>query len=1170
MPTLLRCPNGHAWPASPESHAPPAAGTICPVCGIALPGRLPDNPATIAADGVAPAAVGAVPCQAETLPLMPSVEVEATLPPSARPVCPPPPVDGQATVPLAEAGLPRGPDTPAVPGYEILRPLGRGGMGIVYQARQLKLNRIVALKMILSGKYAGEEDLERFRTEGEAVARIQHPNVVQIHEVGEQDGLPFFSLEFCPGGTLEKKLSGKPLPPPEAAALVEALARGVDAAHRKGVIHRDLKPANVLLAEDGTPKITDFGLAKKLDEQGLTATGAVMGTPSYMAPEQAGGKSKDIGPACDVYALGAILYQCLTGRPPFLAATAMDTLLQVVSEEPVSVKRLNGQVPLDLETICLKCLQKEQGQRYPDAASLADDLRRFRAGEAIRARPVGRLERGWRWCRRNPAVAALTAAVSLLVVAVAVVASVGYAQTTVALRSEERQRAAALDAQKVAEEQREEARLRQKEAEEQHAAARAAEDRATSGAAFTRRLLYAANMQLAAQGWESPAGKAQAVAALLAGEVPAPGGPDLREFAWRHQWWLLYRAGVVLPDHGGAVAQGAFDGDGTLLTIDEKNHLRRWDVAERKATLDVDLAAEGTPAAVALAPGGQRLAVASAEGAVRLLDAKSGQPLRTLAMPLPGVKDVLFLDEGRKLLTRLDDGVVHVWDAETGQLRETVKGAGSRLETKFALSPDGERAINRSGSAGAFVQMVSWRNGKAGAPMNHNLTITAAGWSPDGKTLALGDIRGHVLLREAATGKPSLERISGHVGPVKQLAFSGDGTLLASGGADGVVAVWQADSGELVRRFKGHTGAITFLCFSPDGQTLASGGEDHTARLWGWGGTRRDQWDQKANVFGLAYSPDGRRLACTAGRRLVNLWDLESGHIARALSSAKQLTHQMQCLAYSADGALLAAEGPDAEVVLWDPATVARLRTLPAPPRELDEGPGRGVAVLAFSPDGKYLAAGFGLVTVPATRPGQHPRAVRVWDPHTGKEVRTLEGHGNAVTGLAFSPDGSWLATASRDRMVRLWRVANWQEERHWSAEVAQATVAFSHDGRLLIAGGSDGIVRAWDPATGQQLASFPAHGQRVTGLAFSPDDRTVASVGMDHQVKLWDPVTWRELRTLGEHDTVAWSVAFAPDGNSLASGGGDNMVRFWRAAAPADVGSWSATPTSVGKHKKP
>jgi hypothetical protein len=302
--------------------------------------------------------------------------------------------------PADEPGQP----LPEVPGYEIIHEVGRGGMGVVYQARQTSLGRLVALKMIVAGAAAGEQDLARFRAEAKALAQLQHPNIVQIHEVGAHGGLPYFSQEFCPGGSLEKQLNGAPLPSREAAGLVETLARAMAAAHEKGVIHRDLKPANVLIAEDGTPKIADFGMAKNIDEVGQTASGAVMGTPSYMAPEQAGGKRGAVGPAADVYALGAILYETLTGVPPFRAATPLDTILQVISEEPVSPRQRQPRAPRDLETICLKCLRKEPEKRYFGARDLADDLRRHLDGEPIRARPPGLLERAARLALRRPGI----------------------------------------------------------------------------------------------------------------------------------------------------------------------------------------------------------------------------------------------------------------------------------------------------------------------------------------------------------------------------------------------------------------------------------------------------------------------------------------------------------------------------------------------------------------------------------------------------------------------------------------------------------------------------------------------------------------------------------------------------------------------------------------------
>jgi tRNA A-37 threonylcarbamoyl transferase component Bud32 len=317
----------------------------------------------------------------------------------------------------APASPPAAPDFPT--GYEIEGLLGRGGMGVVYKARQKGLNRSVALKMIVSGGHATPEELMRFKIEAEAVARLQHPNIVQVFDTGLRDGRPYFSLEYCEGGSLQQRLDGTPMPPAQAAGLIETLAKAMHFAHQRGIVHRDLKPANVLLTADGTPKITDFGLAKRLGEdQGHTGTQAILGTPTYMAPEQASGRTKQVGPAADIYALGAVLYDMLTGRPPFRGATALDTLQMVQSAEPIPPARLQPGVPGDLQTICLKCLEKDAEKRYATAGDLAADLRRFLEHRPIQARPATALERAWKWARRRPAAAALVAVAAFTPVAV--------------------------------------------------------------------------------------------------------------------------------------------------------------------------------------------------------------------------------------------------------------------------------------------------------------------------------------------------------------------------------------------------------------------------------------------------------------------------------------------------------------------------------------------------------------------------------------------------------------------------------------------------------------------------------------------------------------------------------------------------------------------------------
>jgi hypothetical protein len=378
MSVRWTCPQGHQWEPAPANASP----TACPVCG--APGHaLTLTEATINGPAPIPPFSPAAANSSDTQPLMPTAaDADRPAPPPTEPMSP----ASAATVAPEMAAFDYGLSRINVPGFEILGELGRGGMGVVYRARQTALKRQVALKMILSGVHAGPQELDRFRSEAEAVASLQHPNIVQIYEVDHHAGLPYFALEFVDGGSLAQRLDGRPQPARYAAELVETLARAVHHAHQHGIIHRDLKPANVLLTVEGTPKITDFGLAKHLDNSdGPTRSGAVMGTPSYMAPEQAGDRAKTIGPHTDVYALGAILYELLTGRPPFKADNPFDTVLQVLDHEPEQPRLFNREVNPSLEAICLKCLEKSPKDRYPSALALADDLAAYLRGEPVQA-----------------------------------------------------------------------------------------------------------------------------------------------------------------------------------------------------------------------------------------------------------------------------------------------------------------------------------------------------------------------------------------------------------------------------------------------------------------------------------------------------------------------------------------------------------------------------------------------------------------------------------------------------------------------------------------------------------------------------------------------------------------------------------------------------------------
>jgi tetratricopeptide (TPR) repeat protein/predicted Ser/Thr protein kinase len=429
LPNLLTCICGHQWKVAGGAGAAPS-DIRCPHCGARA---TPTRPT-------------------EVCPLSAAPDVTQELP----------------------DGVPRQFQLPNIPGYDVLMELGRGGMGVVYQARQKNLDRVVALKMVLDGAQLSPRARARFEAEALAVARLQHPNIVQLYEVGEHEGRPYFSLEYVDGGSLAQQLRGQPQPVAFAAEMTETLARAVDYAHRHGIIHRDLKPANVLLTAGGLPRVTDFGLAKRLDVDaaGHTKSGDVMGTPSYMAPEQAHGRLQDIGPATDVYALGTLLYEMLTGRPPFRGETTVDTLIQVRFDEPVSPARLRAKLPRDLETICLKCLQKEPARRYAAAGALADDLRRFRAGEPIQARPTGAGERLLKWARRRPALAALagvSAAATAAVLAVSLASNIKLNEANAQLaqaRDQERREADEARYQKgQAEERRGEAEAQRRRAE---------------------------------------------------------------------------------------------------------------------------------------------------------------------------------------------------------------------------------------------------------------------------------------------------------------------------------------------------------------------------------------------------------------------------------------------------------------------------------------------------------------------------------------------------------------------------------------------------------------------------------------------------------------------------------------------------------------------------------
>jgi WD40 repeat protein len=990
---------------------------------------------------------------------------------------------------------PAPPGWPAVPGYEILGVLGRGGMGVVYKARQVEAGRLVALKMILAGAHAGPSDLARFRAEAEAIARLQHPNIVQVFEVGRHAGLPFFSLEFCGGGSLRRRLDQTVLPPREAAALVEQLARAMHAAHQKGVVHRDLKPSNILLGEGGTPKVSDFGVAKRLGDAGPTLTGAVVGTPSYMAPEQARGRGEEVGPAADVWALGAILYECLTGRAPFRAATALETLGQVCTQEPVPPRSLNPPVPRDLDTVCLKCLRKEPGRRYGSALELAEDLRRWLGGEPLRARPVGGPERAVKWALRRPASAALMAVSALAAVALLT----GGAWFTEELQTE----------RDAAERARGEAARKADEAE--------------AGRRLLRRHLYAAQVRLASDAWQDA--NVGRLRELLDAQRPADGEEDLRGFEWHYLSRLLNADLLTFRGHDRPVHCVAYAPDGRRVASGaDDGVIKAWapDGGREFWTARRASAVRG----LAFSPDGTVLAACGWSDEVSLYDAATGASRGSIAAAAE-CHAVAYSRDGTRLATACADGVLRLWDTATGRLALAARADANLWDTAF--SPDGKRVAGACEDGAVRVWEAA--GGRPALVLRgHTNPLRGVAFSPDGTRIASTGLDQTVRLWDARTGQP-LHVLRGHSGFTGWVAFSPDGRRLASGGTyDQTVRVWDADTGRELFALRGHGGEVNGVAFSPDGRRLVSAGWDHTVKVWD--ATRGlESLDLPSPSFvtaAVAFEPGGARLV-SATDWGVKVHDLRGDAPPRCLRGHAAHVRGVACA-----GGRIASGSQDRTVKVWDADCGRLLHTL--------AGHDGGVAAVALSPDARLLAS------------ASEDRTVRLWDLGTGAEALRLA-HRDPVVSVAFAPGGELLASVGgvygARGELRLWDVRTGREvlsRTDFDTEVI--AVAFSPDGaRLAYSVGS--AIKVVEAATGRELLSLCGHPAAVRAVAFSPDGLRLASASQHPVVKVWDLRTGAEVLELTGHTGWVYAVAFSPDGRRLASAGDGWVVKLWDAGPP-------------------
>jgi serine/threonine protein kinase/WD40 repeat protein len=1077
---------------------------------------------------------------------------------------------------------------PQIDGYEILEELGRGGMGVVYKARQVALNRLVATKMISVGAFASPVQLARFRCEAEAVARLQHPNIVQIFDVGmcnvvggTGEPCPYFSIEYVSGGTLARRIAGRPHPPREAAAVVETLARAIHYAHERGIVHRDLKPANILLCgpeqassflqetdgnardsldEEGKGasrldaqqgkrpclpydlKITDFGLAKMLDRvgEGCTVSGVVLGTPHYMAPEQVTGK-RDIGPACDTWALGVILYEMLSGRRPFTGETEWRVLGELITEEPASLGLSRG-VPADLEVICFRCLRKEPGQRYASAHELAEDLRRYLANEPIRARPVTSAERLFRWCRRNPALAVLLGGIAILLIAITVGSVLAAWHINEARHQAERN----ADAEKEA---REEAQL--------------AQERATLASAESHRRLvqlYVATGVSHAEmnapwlallwynrAWQADTREGQEENHRLRLAATLQRCPELtgvcfhqqpvvdaalhptqpRVLSWTQQpqafLWDAARSRLLVPplEQGGRVLHAAFSPDGqALVTTGENGQAHLRDAETGRVLSRPLLHPEAVPWA-AFAPDGKVLATACTDGIVRLWTVPEGTSLPVTIRCQTGVGFVEFSADGTRLLTAEQAGGARVWAVADGKpltpkLPHSLSPADSlgRVMTP-SFSPDGKRALTAWDRSVACWDVAT---GKATfPPVGVSSRINQAIFNPDGKLILLAHKSQNARLVRVEDGK-WLASVQ-HPREIQHGCFSPDGQRLATHSSGGLIQLRNVRRPDHILMSIRHAGFAGRLRFSRDGRSLLTASRDGTVRLWrvdGEGG-RAQAYDFNCGradrmlspqFGGVAVSPDGRRELRRQTPTEVGLYQRKGPTAGPTFPHPEMVSY----FSFSPDGNRVVVAGKTSCRV-WN----------------VDGGRPAGPAIALNKPlvGTRFSDKGGRLLTVDGERKS------RVFDVATG---RLLAGpYGPISPQGALSPDGRRAAVCIMLRSVDFVEVVNLESGKSFrigGMNLVQA-VEFSPDGRQVVVASSNTTARVYDAETGQPAGPPLHHNTFVRRADFSPDGRWLLTAE-DTRLRVWDARTGEPLGLASPWTGSPQRVWFSRDGQRL------------------------------------